>query len=105
MATRESLDDILTEMDAAIAEEPESFTLRADFDNLRMTIARKSIAMAEAIDKHPQLYEVVRKMVQGFYTYGRVHSVDANDIEIKGFMTPDGNIVVQLRHDPWASVR
>lgn len=101
----ESLDAILAEMDQAIAEEPESFTLRADFDNLRSAIARKSMAMAEVVCEHPRLYEVLRKVVQGFLTYGRVHSIEPEDVDVDAFMTPAGNIVVQLTHDPWAAVR
>lgn len=103
MATE--LESIVGELDRVIAEEPDSYTVRADFDNLRCAIARKSMEMARAIDDHPQLYEVVRKMVQGFRTYARVHGIEHDDVEVRGFMTPEGNIVVQLSHDPWAALQ
>lgn len=78
-------------------EASEAITMRADFDTMRTTIARRSIAMAEAVENHPQLLEVMRKMVHGVFVFARVHQIDVDDIEITGFMTPDGNIVVRLR--------
>lgn len=103
MATE--LEAIVGELDRVIAEEPDSFTVRADFDNLRCAIARKSMDMARALDEHPHLYDVVVKMVLGFRTYARIHGIEYDDVDLSGFLTPDGSIVVKLSHDPWAAAR
>lgn len=100
----ESLDAIMAELDSAIAETPGSFTLRADFDNLRSAIARKSMDMARLLDENEHLYKAVKQMVQAVVTYGRVHNVDPYDVEIDAMMSPDGCLRFQLGYDPWASV-
>ncbi len=85
------VNDINTASEAA-----EVATIRADFDNMRAAIARKSTSMARAINESPGLFEAMRKVVYGVEVFRRVHRLEPDEVTADGYMTPDGRIVITL---------